>query len=74
MHPVMTFRDWIHHYHVGPGHPHLQKMEHTLHDTRFWALLAGGILLAFFVWLIAWGLGSGSASYAPEFYGTPYMF
>lgn len=67
MHPIMTFRQWMHHPHFMGHHPALAKMEHMLHTPTFWMIVVMVLLAAMFIMLAA---ASGGATMPYSTYTT----
>jgi len=59
MHPMMTFRQWIHHFHFAEHHPKVARIGHALHESRVRAIVLFSILLAFIVGFVIWAAMTG---------------
>ena len=56
---VLTVKKWFHHIHMPNRHDAVLRIEHIVHDERFWPLVA---LLAFITLLILLVILAGTDS------------
>lgn len=55
-------KNWMHHVHIPKRHDMAIRMDHMLHDERFWAVMGAVILLGLLITLAVLAASSGGQS------------
>ncbi len=53
-------KNWMHHVHIPRRHDMVIRMDHMVHDERFWAVMGAAILLGVLITLAVLAATSGN--------------
>ncbi len=53
-------KNWMHHVHIPKRHDMAIRMDHMVHDERFWAVMGAAILLGLLITLAVLAATSGN--------------